>query len=481
MQGYDVQVSSTAYPLMFLLISSSDHLTGLTGAIVAVTISKNGAAFAAPAGVVAEVGNGWYKVVGNATDTNTQGPLALHATAPGADPADALYPVVSYNPQLTSMGLLLAKTTNITGFNDIPATAVVSSGAINTSSGAVLNVTNVGTLTTYTGNTPQTGDSFARLGAPSGASIDADILSRLATSGYTAPPSAASIATAVLTDTGDNTTLGSPGKILSQLGGAFTSSSSSIYSTASLANAPTGGSAPTAAAIATAVWSDTTAGDFTSAGSPGKILVTQLGGAFSPAGSSVYSTASLANAPTGGSAPTAAAIAAAVWTDTGDNTVIGSPGKILAQLGGAFTTSSSSIYSTASLANAPTGSGGGGATPAAIATAVWTDLLASSDFASAASVGALIKANTVASVAGAVGSVTAPVTFNLLAPLLAARALDGVPDTALTLNDGFHCAIAAAAGKESVVGTTYTIHTPATGTTLRTFELDDPAAPTSRT
>jgi hypothetical protein len=38
-------------------------------------------------------------------------------------------------------------------------------------SGVVL----VDTLTTYTGNTPQTGDSFARLGAPAGASVSADI------------------------------------------------------------------------------------------------------------------------------------------------------------------------------------------------------------------------------------------------------------------------------------------------------------------
>jgi hypothetical protein len=37
----------------------------------------------------------------------------------------------------------LAKTTNITGFNDIAATAIVSSGAITTSGGAVTNVTNV--------------------------------------------------------------------------------------------------------------------------------------------------------------------------------------------------------------------------------------------------------------------------------------------------------------------------------------------------
>ena len=33
----------------------------------------------------------------------------------------------------------------------------------------------MGTLTTYTGNTPQTGDSFARLGAPAGASVSADV------------------------------------------------------------------------------------------------------------------------------------------------------------------------------------------------------------------------------------------------------------------------------------------------------------------
>ena len=36
-------------------------------------------------------------------------------------------------------------------------------------------VTLVNTLTTYTGNTPQTGDSFARLGAPAGASVSADV------------------------------------------------------------------------------------------------------------------------------------------------------------------------------------------------------------------------------------------------------------------------------------------------------------------
>jgi len=39
----------------------------------------------------------------------------------------------------------------------------------------VAHVTLVDTVTTYTGNTPQTGDAFARLGAPAGASVSADV------------------------------------------------------------------------------------------------------------------------------------------------------------------------------------------------------------------------------------------------------------------------------------------------------------------
>ena len=46
--------------------------------------------------------------------------------------------------------IVLAKTTNITGFNDIAATAVVSGGAITTSGGAVSTVTTVTTATNVT-------------------------------------------------------------------------------------------------------------------------------------------------------------------------------------------------------------------------------------------------------------------------------------------------------------------------------------------
>ena len=63
----------------------------------------------------------------------------------------------------------------ISALNNVAATDIVSAGAITTLAGAVVNVDLVDTLTTYTGNTVQTGDAFARLGAPAGASVSADI------------------------------------------------------------------------------------------------------------------------------------------------------------------------------------------------------------------------------------------------------------------------------------------------------------------
>lgn len=73
------------------------------------------------------------------------------------------------------------------------------------------------------------------------------------------------------------------------------------------------------------------------------------------------------------------------------------------------------------------------------------------------------------------------VSINTAQTLSAARLLDSVADTDLTINDALHCAAAGAAGKEDVTGTAYTIKTPFTGTTLRVFVLDSSTAPTSRT
>lgn len=91
--------SSTQDALVFYMTDSADHLTGKTGLTVTVTLSKNGGSFAAAAGAVTEIGSGWYKVAGNATDTNTLGHLLLHATASGADATDMMFYVSATDPR----------------------------------------------------------------------------------------------------------------------------------------------------------------------------------------------------------------------------------------------------------------------------------------------------------------------------------------------------------------------------------------------
>lgn len=96
---YAVKHNSSSYPLVFFMVDSSDHVTAKTGLSPTITISKAGGSFASASGSVSEIGNGWYKVAGNATDSGTLGPLVLHATGTGADATDAVYEVVAYDPQ----------------------------------------------------------------------------------------------------------------------------------------------------------------------------------------------------------------------------------------------------------------------------------------------------------------------------------------------------------------------------------------------
>ncbi len=108
---------STAAKIPFFMRDATDSTTGLTGLTCTVTISKDGAAFGSPGGSVTEIGNGWYYLSANTTDTGTTGALLLHATGTGADIWDEAHQI-----------------------NDFLA-----------------------------------GDTYARVGAPVGASISADI------------------------------------------------------------------------------------------------------------------------------------------------------------------------------------------------------------------------------------------------------------------------------------------------------------------
>jgi hypothetical protein len=79
---------STARNLMLFLTASADHVTGLTGATLTITLSKDGAAFASISPTVTERGTGWYNVALTTAHTDTLGDFVLRATAASADPID---------------------------------------------------------------------------------------------------------------------------------------------------------------------------------------------------------------------------------------------------------------------------------------------------------------------------------------------------------------------------------------------------------
>src|SRR5882762_6809896 len=117
-----IQQSTANDPLFFFLTATADHIAGLTGATATVTISKNGAAFGAPAGAVTEIANGWYQVAGNATDTNTLGDILLHATAASADPCDMVVAqVMAFNPRdSVRLGLTALPNAAANGVGGVP-------------------------------------------------------------------------------------------------------------------------------------------------------------------------------------------------------------------------------------------------------------------------------------------------------------------------------------------------------------------------
>lgn len=175
---YQIKQSSTARPLMFLMVDGTDHVTGKTGLSPTVTLSKNGASFASPSGVVSEVGSGWYKVAGNATDSNTLGPLALHATATGADPTDVMYDVVALDPHDGVRA----------GLTALPNAAADAAGGLPISDAGGLDLdaqrSDVAAILVDTGTTLQgeldgiqadTEDIQSKIGSPAGASVSADI------------------------------------------------------------------------------------------------------------------------------------------------------------------------------------------------------------------------------------------------------------------------------------------------------------------
>lgn len=90
--------NDTTKVILFYMVDSTDHVTEETGLTLTVTVSKNGGAFGAVSGTVAEVANGVYKLTPVAGDVDTLGPAVFRATATGADSFNVEGRVVSFDP-----------------------------------------------------------------------------------------------------------------------------------------------------------------------------------------------------------------------------------------------------------------------------------------------------------------------------------------------------------------------------------------------
>jgi hypothetical protein len=81
-------VQNTTFNRTFILVQIADHISAVIGAHPTALISKNGATFAPPQGIITEIGSGWYNLLLTAVDTNTLGMLSYHITATNADATD---------------------------------------------------------------------------------------------------------------------------------------------------------------------------------------------------------------------------------------------------------------------------------------------------------------------------------------------------------------------------------------------------------
>lgn len=163
---------STSITVTVLVISSTDHIAGKTGLSAGLTIyaSKGGATPApiTPTTVEIDATNtpGVYALTLTTTHTNTVGELQLHITGTGADPADYKWQVTARLPDDLAFPATSGRGMVVDAAGLVDANMVKSGPS---GSGTAQTAKDLGASTT------QTGDSYARLGAPAGASVSADV------------------------------------------------------------------------------------------------------------------------------------------------------------------------------------------------------------------------------------------------------------------------------------------------------------------
>lgn len=173
-----IESGSTTRYIYFVAVDATDLKTRETGlSSFTVRRSRNGGASAAmttPTINETDTANmpGVYELLIDEDTTiaagNDSEEMVFHITHAGMAPVTRV--IELYRPKITA-GNTLGVTSG--GNAGIDWGNVANAGTTVDLSATSINLCD--TITTYTGNTVQTGDSFARLGAPAGASISADI------------------------------------------------------------------------------------------------------------------------------------------------------------------------------------------------------------------------------------------------------------------------------------------------------------------
>lgn len=174
--GPAVAVGDGFTPVTTLTLSGADEAE-LLKADGAATVDIGAATFAAVTGA-----DGWYDLTLTTSHTDTVGELVVVVNDDSLIlPIYQRFQVVEeavYDALFaaSATGLLPANVTQIGGDSQ-SATDLkdFADAGYDPATNKVQGVVLVDTVTTLTDHTPQTGDSFARLGAPAGASVSADI------------------------------------------------------------------------------------------------------------------------------------------------------------------------------------------------------------------------------------------------------------------------------------------------------------------
>lgn len=331
--------------------------------------------------------------------TNLPSIPANWLTAAGIN-ASALNGKGDWNVGKTGYSLTQAFPTNFSAMS-LTAGGLVTLAAV-THTGAVIP-----TVTTLTGHTAQTGDNYARLGAPAGASVSADV----------AAVKADTAAVKTKTDFLPSATAGAAGGVFI----AGTNAATSV-TTALTANI-TGNLSGSVGSVTGSVGSVTGAvGSVTGAvGSVSASGITRASFSTDSGLQTIISNTAQAGAAT---TITLDASASAV-NDFYKNDIIiltGGTGVGQARFISAYT-GSTKIATVTTWATNPDATttfsilpfdaiaGASAPTTAQIATAVWTDLLASSDFTTASSVGKLLKDDVDATISSRMATYTQPTGF----------------------------------------------------------------------